>query len=38
MENNQQKIPSDVLVYIFKYFGISVDNILFYYYKKEIPV
>lgn len=26
MENNQQKIPSDVLVYIFKHFGISVDN------------
>ena len=29
MENNQQKIPSDVLFYIFKYFGISVDNIIF---------
>ncbi|TWP31594.1 XRE family transcriptional regulator [Apibacter muscae] len=37
MENNQQDIPVDALIYISKHFGISVDDIIFYNEKNEIP-
>jgi transcriptional regulator with XRE-family HTH domain len=37
MENNQQEIPVDRLIYIAKNFGISVDDIIFYNDKNGIP-
>lgn len=35
MENNQQNIPVDKLVFVAKHFGISVDNIIFFNGKKQ---
>jgi transcriptional regulator with XRE-family HTH domain len=37
MENNQQEIPVDRLIYIAKHFGISVDDIIFYNEKNNVP-
>ena len=37
MENNQQEIPVDRLIYIAKNFGISVDDIIFYNDKNSVP-
>jgi transcriptional regulator with XRE-family HTH domain len=37
MENNQQEIPVDRLIYIAKNFGISVDDIIFYNEKNSVP-
>lgn len=37
MENNQQEIPVDRLIYIAKHFGISVDDIIFYNEKNNAP-
>ena len=30
MENNQQEIPVDRLIYIAKHFGMSIDDIIYY--------
>ncbi len=37
MENNQQEIPVDRLIYTVKHFGISVDDIIFYNEKNNVP-
>ena len=37
MENNQQDIPVDCLVYIAKNFGISVDDVIYFDEKSGIP-
>jgi transcriptional regulator with XRE-family HTH domain len=37
MENNQQEISVDSLVYIAKNFGISVDDIIYFNEKNSIP-
>jgi len=37
MENNQQEIPVDCLVYIAKHFAIAVDDIIFYEDKNAVP-
>jgi transcriptional regulator with XRE-family HTH domain len=37
MENNQQEIPVDRLIYIAKHFGISIDDIIFYNEKNNAP-
>ena len=37
MENNQQDIPVDKLVFVAKHFGIAVDDIIFFNEKNNIP-
>ena len=37
MENNQQEIPVDRLIYIAKNFGITVDDIIFFEEKNSVP-
>lgn len=37
MENNQQEIPVDRLLYIAKHFAITVDDIIFYKEKNNVP-
>jgi transcriptional regulator with XRE-family HTH domain len=37
MENNQQEIPVDRLIYIAKNFGITVDDIIFFEEKNNVP-
>lgn len=37
MENNQQDIPVDKLVFVAKHFGISVDDIIFFNEKNNVP-
>jgi transcriptional regulator with XRE-family HTH domain len=37
MENNQQEIPVDRLIYIAKNFGITVDYIIFFEEKNSVP-
>lgn len=37
MENNQQDIPIDKLVFVAKHFGIAVDDIIFFNEKNNIP-
>ena len=37
MENNQQDVPVDSLIIIAKHFGITVDDIIYYDVKNEIP-
>jgi len=37
MENNQQEISVDSLVYIAKNFGISVDDIIYFNEKNSVP-
>lgn len=37
MENNQQDIPVDKLVFVAKHFGISVDDIIFFNEKNSVP-
>ncbi len=37
MENNQQDIPVDCLVYIAKSFGITVDDIIYFEEKNQAP-
>lgn len=37
MENNQQDIPVDKLVFVAKHFGISVGNIIFFIEKNNVP-
>jgi len=37
MENNQQDIPVDKLVFVAKHFGIAVDDIIFFNEKNGVP-
>lgn len=37
MENNQQDIPVDKLVFVAKHFGVSVDDIIFFNEKNNVP-
>lgn len=37
MENNQQEIPVDRLIYIAKNFGITIDDIIFFEEKNSVP-
>jgi len=37
MKNNQQDIPVDKLVFVAKNFGISVDDIIFFNEKNNVP-
>lgn len=37
MENNQQDIPVDELVFVAKHFGIAVDDIIFFNEKNSVP-
>ncbi len=37
MENNQQDIPVDKLVFVAKHFGITVDDIIFFNEKNNVP-
>ncbi|KQK24353.1 hypothetical protein AR438_17135 [Chryseobacterium aquaticum] len=37
MENNQQDIPVDKLVFVAKNFGIAVDDIIFFNEKNNVP-
>lgn len=37
MENNQQDIPVDKLVFVAKHFGIAVDDIIFFNEKNNVP-
>lgn len=37
MENNQQDIPVDKLIFVAKHFGISVDDIIFFNEKNNVP-
>lgn len=37
MENNQQDIPVDKLIFVAKHFGIAVDDIIFFVEKNNIP-
>jgi transcriptional regulator with XRE-family HTH domain len=37
MENNQQDIPVDCLILIAKHFAITVDDIIYYGQKNELP-
>ena len=37
MENNQQEIPVDRLIYIAKHFGMSIDDIIYYNEKNNVP-
>lgn len=37
MENNQQDIPVDKLVFVAKHFGIAVDDIIFFNEKNSVP-
>lgn len=37
MENNQQDIPVDKLIFVAKHFGIAVDDIIFFNEKNNIP-
>lgn len=37
MENNQQDIPVDKLIFVAKHFGITVDDIIFFNEKSGVP-
>ncbi len=37
MENNQQDIPVDKLIFVAKHFGIAVDDIIFFNEKNSVP-
>ncbi|AZI39178.1 XRE family transcriptional regulator [Epilithonimonas vandammei] len=37
MENNQQDIPVDKLIFVAKHFGIAVDDIIFFNEKSGVP-
>ncbi|MDM1554646.1 XRE family transcriptional regulator [Chryseobacterium indologenes] len=37
MENNQQDIPVDKLVFVTKHFGIAIDDIIFFNEENNVP-